>query len=729
MGDAWLSPDTCGVKLAEFEQMTRQMTRAAPALATLADQLWQTLNAAGVSTAPALEIRRLAAWATDAASDLRRRNLLAHDMDRQPGAPRLCGLDGTYLTLPDRFTDQVAHYEGTRVADVLRRAAAGDRSAWDELNRIRPEDVTPAFAKALMASLGTDDLVGIPLALAKQLAGDMNLEPADGSLNNVSDGRINADAAKARGALSVLARALSYTTDPQSKGYLGDQFLNQLRATGRSHFPPQAPPANQVDGYQAISTLLGASGDARFSSAFFRVVGHDMIAYDREQRKNSPNVVTDLSGYFHLGNALDAGTTKVVRENNALLGRQGGPPPQREILSPLLETAAHSGRDAAQSLLTGWHGPFAPKDAAIKKDSDLYYLIHDLRQDWGRTDHGKALGNALRTAATGQDEVSKTIALQAAKALADNARAYFKPDVVQNKMQVDGDAASDLSALRPVMADVLARHMGELHSVYRYFHYTTAPDASGLENGDLDYVLLDVCRNANAYDTLLKAEIVHARIAVDGAVAAGGDLTRNLEDILPAEGWMFGRLVEARTRTVQAEKARLDAVNAELSQHVNELVGLIPVTSLYGKAAEKVPGGDAVGAKVTGRLTTALENWITQRLAEKPDPALLAPKSNTEAVQRLFAQMIASSMAEHREFAGDDLRGRSFATDESHPKVKSLSSLDGEQLSAFLRWATVHARLDSADNVMRSTVEQGQKEVAGHFNGKDGDHLPPSFTG
>ncbi|MFA1551097.1 Scr1 family TA system antitoxin-like transcriptional regulator [Actinomadura chokoriensis] len=79
----WLDPDTCGVKLAEFEHMTQQMTQAAPKLAELADTLWQALNAAKVSTAPAMEIKRIAAWADQAASDLRRRNQLAHDLDRQ----------------------------------------------------------------------------------------------------------------------------------------------------------------------------------------------------------------------------------------------------------------------------------------------------------------------------------------------------------------------------------------------------------------------------------------------------------------------------------------------------------------------------------------------------------------------------------------------------------------------------------------------------------------------
>ncbi|MFC4910593.1 hypothetical protein [Actinomadura gamaensis] len=728
MGDAWLSPDTCGVKLDEFEHMTRQMTRAAPALATLADQLWQTLNAAGVSTAPALEIRRLAAWAADAASDLRRRSLLAHDMDRERIGMKLCTPDGTYLTLPDRFTDQVSHLEGARVADALRRAAAGDRSAWDELDRIRPEDVTPAFARALMTSLGPNDLVRLPITLAGQLAGDTNLEPADGSLHVVPDSRINADAAKARTILAFLARSLALTTDPQSKGYLGDHFLTQLRDVGRSHFPPDAPPGSRVDGYQSLSTILGSSGTARFSPAFFRVVGQDMIAYNREQRKNSPAVVTDLSGHFHLGNALDPGVTKVVREPGGLLGRHDAYP-QREILSPLLETAAHSGRDAAQTLLTGWHGPFTPKDTALKKDSNLYYLMHDLREDWGRTDHGKSLAEALRTAATGQDTTSTAIALQAAKAVADNARTYFKPDVGQQKMTVDKSGADDLSALRPAMAEILAKHIDRLHSIYRYFHYTTTPDDSGLENGDLDYVLLDVCRDAGSYDTLLKGEMAHARLAVDNAVAKDGDLTRNLEDALPSEGWMFGRLLEARTRTVQAETDRLEVSNEELRRYVDQLVGLIPIASVYGRAAEKIPKGQDMSGKLTDKVMGVLKDWITQRLAEKPDPAILTPKTNTEAVQRLFAQMIASSMAARGRFSNAGLRGRSFAVEGSQAGIKPLDSLSTDDLRAFLNWANEEVHVDRFDVVTQSTVQQGVMEVSRHYADGDGQHLPPSSSG
>ncbi|MFC5180230.1 hypothetical protein [Actinomadura harenae] len=717
MGDAWLAPDTCGVKLAEFEAMTRQMTRAAPALATLADQLWQTLHAAGVSTAPALEIRRLAAWATDAASDLRRRNLLAHDMDRRTTAPKLCAPDGTYLTLPDRFGDQVSHFEGISLADVLRRAAAGDRSAWKELDRIRPEDVTPAFAKALTTSLGADGLLAVPVALAERLAADMNLEPADGSLHLVSDTQINADAERARGALSILTRCLALTTDPQGKGSMGDQFLIRLREAGRSRF------TNGVDGYQSLSTLLAADATTAFSPAFFRVIGHDMIAYDRDRRKTSPDVVTDLSGHFHLGNALDAGTTKVVRESGGLLDRHDVHP-QREILSPLLETAAHSGRDAAQTLLTGWHGPFAPKDPTLKPDSDLYYLIHDLRHDWGRTDHGKSLGNALRTATTSQDEASTTLTLQAAKVLADDARTHFGVDVSGNRITI-GDGADDLAAMRPAMADVLAQHIGKVQEVYRFFQSTTREEgATPLRNGDLDYALLDICRDANAYDTLLKAQVAHARIQIDRTIAEGQDLPNALK----GEGRMLGHLIEARNRAVGGEKARLAEDLARLNAEADRLTGLIPVAGTYARYAATLPKGEQAATWLTGKVMAAMKAQVVQHLAEKPDPTVLASKDNAEAVERLFTQMVTSSLVEHGKYSAADVSGQPFA-DPTHPgKIKAIDSMSGTELNSLLSWANESVSLGNMSDDLSGALERGRVDTSGHYRDDSGDNLPPSVS-
>lgn len=230
----WLDPDTCGVKLAEFEHLTQQMTQAAPKLAELADKLWQALNTAQVSTAPAMEIKRIAAWADQAASDLRRRNQLAHDLDRQKLAFVVCRQDGDYLKLPDRYTDQVGYAAGRRSADLFRRAASGDPQAKTALRRLRPEDITPMFAKGLLEALGPEALLKLPMDLTLPLAADVRQHRKG----------VDAHAAETRATLALLGRSLALATRPDTKAYLGDNYLRGLTLAGRKNFPPLSTPPN-----------------------------------------------------------------------------------------------------------------------------------------------------------------------------------------------------------------------------------------------------------------------------------------------------------------------------------------------------------------------------------------------------------------------------------------------------------------------------------------------------
>ncbi|TDD93723.1 hypothetical protein, partial [Actinomadura rubrisoli] len=326
MKDDWPGPDTCGVKLAQFEHMTQQMTQAAPRLEQLADELWQALNGAGVSTAPAMEIKRIAAWAGQAASDLRRRNLLVHDLDRQKLAFTVCRPDGTYLTLPDRYTDQVAYADGRRAAELFRRAASGDASAQSALRGIQPDDITPMFARALIESLGARALVKLPMSLTFRIVGD----------------RDQRHAADTRATLALLGRALALATDPNGKGYVGGEYLNALRTAGRANFPPLSTPPNGTSGYQSLATLIGSSSGTRFSAHFIDVVGNDMIAYDTGLRKSLGQApLPDLTGEYGLGNALDPSTTKPIPGER-----------KTDFLAPLFEAAAASGKAASQALLT-----------------------------------------------------------------------------------------------------------------------------------------------------------------------------------------------------------------------------------------------------------------------------------------------------------------------------------------------------------------------------------------
>lgn len=716
--DAWLAPGTCGVKLAEFERITQQMTQAAPKLRELADALWQALNGAGVSTAPAMEVKRIAAWADEAASDLRRRCLLVHDLDRQKLAFTICRPDGTYRTLPDRYTDQVAHANGRRSAELFRRAASGDASAQAALRRLRPGDITPMFAKALLESLRPEELLKLPMALAQRLAGDIGRQRPSR----------DAHAADTRATLALLGRSLALATDPGGKGYLGDDYLSALREAGRTNLPPLSTPPNGTSGYQSLATLIGSAGDVRFSTRFIDLVGNDMIAYDSGLRKTLGQApLPDLTGKYALGNALDPSTTTVT-----------GGERKTDFLAPLLEAAAVSGTAASQALLNHRAmGPVATGPQPRTSGTNLQYLLHDRRSVWAESDHGAALGKTIRSAATGQDPESTRLAFAAAQILATDARKNV--EVKDGKFQVGdrgpfdaiwhgelGDALArphhydELSGLRPAMAHVLVAHLDRLHDIVRLSGYDERPGSTGLTADDLDYLLLDVTRNAEAYETLLMGQLAHAKISINRTVTD----SKALSNAVTGEGWMFGHLLEARHQSVGAEEARLAEDLERMRKYVGYGVGLIPVGTEV--VAQRVPvAGQAYGdasAKVSGLMT----GWLAKRMADKADPTILAPTTETEAVERLFNQMIASALVSQGRFSTTDLAGRSFATHGPHPKIRPIDSMTASQLEALLRWADENSGISDLRNDVTSSSSNGAREAAGHFRGSDGHHVSPS---
>ncbi|MFD0685441.1 hypothetical protein [Actinomadura fibrosa] len=712
--DGWLGPDTCGVKLAQFEQMAQQMTRAAPALARLADELWQALNGAGVSTAPAMEVKRIAAWAADAAADLRRRDVLVHDLDRQKLAMSVCRPDGTYLKLPDRYTDQVAYAEGRRATDLLRKAATGDAAAQKALRRMRPEDVTPMFAKALLESLGPEELLKLPMSLTMRLAGDANNDrPA-----------LAAHAADTRAILAILGRSLALTTDPARKGYLGDDYLSALRAAGRTTFPPLSVLPKGTAGYQSLATLLGSTG-TRFSAHFIDTVGNDMVAYDSGLRPTLGQVpLPDLAGRYGLGNALDPSATDI---------RTGGR--RTDFLAPLLLAAAASGKEASQKLLT--HRPMGPlpQDPQPRTSgTNLQYLLHDRRAVWGESDHGTALGKTLEAATTAQDPGSTRLAFAAAQILATDARANFK--VKDGKVQVGDKAPLDallsgapadaiarphhydeLSGLRPSMAKVLVAHLDQLHDLVRLSRFDERPGSTGLTADDLDYLLLDVARNATAYETLLMGQIAHAKIAVDRTVQNHGDLSNTIA----GEGQMFGHLLEARHQTLGAEGLRLAEDLARMQSYVGHGIALLPVD--FAPITRVPIAGDVFNValgKLSGKLTTVL----AKKLADKEDPAIVAPKTDTEGVERLFNQMIISSLVTHGQYVRTGLDGRAFVDEQN--RIKPLATMSPSEMEKLIRWANNTMKLNNQSDTVMTAIENGATTTSGHYRGSGGENVSES---
>ncbi|MGI5165103.1 hypothetical protein ACQEU3_12170 [Spirillospora sp. CA-253888] len=696
MADQWLAPDTCGVKLAQFERMTQDMDRAAPQLAALADQLWQALNGAGVSTAPAMEIKRIAAWAREAATELRRRNALAQNLDRERIAMKVSRVDGTYLTLPDRYTDQIGYAEGRRIAALARRAAAGDRTALTELQRRRPEDVTPAMAKALMTELGASGLLDVTGRLADQVRAHRE------------------DTALARAnwnTLSLLGRGLAFATDPgQKSGYVGGRFFGDLIGAGRSTFPPNASLPAGITGYQALSTLLANAGNTRFSPDFFKAVGTDMIAHDRHIRETFGNApLPDLTARFKSG-----------------ADPSSAPGGSTDFLVPLLNAAAASGRQGAQALFRGAPmGPHAKDAPANTKMGNLEYLLSDRRELWGKAaqaDHGAALGEALRVAASGQDELSRALAFDAGKLLADDARKHFT--VKEDKIGIQGEERLDaLAGLREPAAQIFASHITKMNDIYQAFRFGATSGSTPMDDADLDYLLLELTRSADAYDTLLKAQIAHAKVAIDRAAPGGKD---KLENAIIGEGWMFGHLLEARHQTTQGEESRLAEDKKRIEGYVSMGVGFAGGKAVESVATKAPLLGEGFNL-VVGKAQDELTKWIVERAADKPDDTILAPKTSSEAVEKLFSQMIVSSLYSHDRLPREDLRGQSFASSGPQAKVLPPESLNGGQLEELVRWATNRFGLNDLAEAVHSSTEQGKTETAGHFKDKPGDDVRPSF--
>lgn len=694
----WLDPDTCGVKLAEFEQMTRQLTQAAPKLADLADELWQALHAAQVSTAPAMEIKRIAAWADRAASDLRRRNQLAHDLDRQRLAFTICRPDGDYLKLPDRYTDQVGYAAGRRSADLFRRAASGDPAAKAALRALRPGDITPMFAKGLLESLGPEALLKLPMDLTVPLTADVRHDREG----------VDARAAETRAILALWGRSLALSTRPGTAAYLGDDYLRNLTRAGRANFPPLSTPPHGTAGYQSLSALLAAAGDTRFSTHFIDTVGSDMIAYDGRLRKTlGEEPLPTLAGKAGLGNALDPTTTKVVPNDN-----------KTDFLAALLTAAAHSGKEASQALLTHTYmGPFEQGTEPGFKATTLQYLLHDRRPVWSATDHGTALGEAIQTAATGQDAESTALAFEAAKILAADARKYFGVSASQHLEIKDSDGLDALSGLRRPMAEVLASHITEINGSLNAAGLALKTASSPLSDAQLDYLLLFVTRDAQAFTVLLTTQTAHARLAVDHAIANRA----NWKNVVDGEAGMFGRLLEIRNQNIAAEGGRLQGVSEDLRNIVETGVSFLPTGE---ERMNRVPVAGHLYSLAINKLRKQMVDWITKQLAEKPNESVVGPTTNVEALEKMFMQMVASSVVAHGAYAKRELDGQPFLVKGSKTEIMPLMEMNPEQVSQFLQWANEYTNLNSVRSGLKSSVTGGAADVTGHFRGSDGNVTP-----
>jgi hypothetical protein len=583
--DGWLSPGTSGVILGEFEAISRQMDKAAPVIDELAQQMWSILNSAGVDTAPAMKVKSIAEWADSAAIDIRRRLRLVHEMDRQDIAMAgYCTSQGTYLTLPDRYQDQLAVLDGRTAGDLLKKAANGDRAALTKLSAFANQARNPYFAKALLDAIGAKGLTELPAQLAEPLRDQLKQNQTQGL----------AQAKQTRLILDILRNALAIATDPHAKVHVDDQFLSDLAKEGESIHEVAGI---KYPGYAALGTiLLATTGKPPFSPEFMRTVGQDMIAYDQRARAdlgggNGPP--PDIAGTFGLGDILAPTLDQP--------GAQPSPLKPPDYLSGLLRAAAGSAA-SAQALLDG-----TPPNSPSAQNT-LTYLLRDRWREWKMGDRGDALGKALEVAAKGNDDASKRLAVLITQIRADDIDSFMS--VHGNRWTIsDRDRVDALSGLRDSLAVILGNHIDDVGAALQHPEVATRPDAGHeilqgykeralFASDDLYRLLADIGRDEGAYKSLLWAQAAHMRKAIDDAYDLPG---RSVVDWANMEAGVLGSIVagyqeaqlaEGLSR-VEAEKRANDSTQALLDFGI----GLLPV-----------PGAKQLGAATNDLARNAYES-------------------------------------------------------------------------------------------------------------------------
>ncbi|WP_344596693.1 DUF6571 family protein [Actinomadura vinacea] len=276
-----------------------------------------------------------------------------------------------------------------------------------------------------------------------------------------------------------------------------------------------------------------------------------------------------------------------------------------------------------------------------------------------------------------------------------------------------------LSGLRPYTADILATHIRKVNDIYGTFILGAKRADAPVTDVDLDYVLLDVSRDANAFDKLLKAQIAHAKVDIQSAVGTGN--RDRLNGAVVANAQIFGHLLEARNQTVLAEGGRVEAANKQLQANVSSLLGLV------GNAGAEIVGqrgGAPAQMAYDATIQAVLDKISAQAVKpfeEQPADITMEPKNNTEAIEALFGQLLVSSLITHNKADPNDLKGEPFATDDDPPRLRPLDSLTPDEYEKLLQYSrnkfpTIRALQGDA----LKEIGNGMTRATWHYRTEDG---------
>ncbi|WP_433511023.1 hypothetical protein ACQP2T_45270 [Nonomuraea sp. CA-143628] len=689
-----------GVKPSEFDAMAGKHTEAARRLEELAQALHSELQSAGLHTSPAARLRQLAGRVTTQAEDLRRRQKLVHELQRQKVTFGMSTAAGSFLEMPDGLEAAKGLLDGTLAGRAALNAAEGDAKALAELKKYATRTGDAEFVKAFLGTLGAQGVTRLPGSLAARLR--------DAGTHGDSD-RLAQLSGQGKDALRMLSAALARGTDPKNPAYVGAEFLKDLVREGRAQ---QKAGDTKYTGYQAQALIWRAhDGKPPYSKEFMEAVGRDVIVYEYEQRKDewaaskdllgrmfagAQVPVVDLAGALGLGTMLRPGT------------HAGNPGARASSLVDDLFQAAKSSREASHALLdqtpAGW------------KESVLHYL---LTTRWGASRYlgdYAPFNDLLVTATTGRDETSQKLAAEMMKTVADEVRPAFGKGESGNLEIKNRETFDRFAPLSYPLARAIAANIDQVSKLllnHAVFHQVAATDMA--------YALALATSHDAGFEALVRAQTEHMRAALDTVPPVGlnasnaerfgftkadvkafdfdgdgrvdkADIKQFLTDRTVDEARSFSHIVEIRRQVLIAQGLDDKKADESLKTMVSNAIGLLPVPGA------KQVGELAAGAfgklitteydKLTGAAYDEIAKQVAQQMSEHRrglDETYRTLADNRLAVERLAEQMLATTMLNKGLLDDTNMNDRTFATG-TPLTIKPFAEMSPQEYSDFLEW-------------------------------------------
>jgi hypothetical protein len=716
-----------GVKQPEFDTMTGRHAQAAQQLEELARRLHGELQGAGLDTSPAARLRELAGRVTTQAEDLRRRQKLVHELQRQKVSFGTSTSAGSFLEMPDGLEAAKGLLDGTLAGRAALNASRGDAKALAELEKYASRAGDAEFVKVFLGVLGAGGATRLPSSIATQLRA---------ASKQGDSARVASLSAQGQRALGMLSRTLAKATDPKNPAYLGADFTKDLVKQGRTEHKSGDM---KYSGYQAQALIWRAhEGKPPYSKEFMEIVGRDVIVYEREQRETAWKVskdyawaqrpMVDLAGVLGLGTLLRPGTQADAP------GAKGS----SSVVDDLFH-AAKSSREASHALLA--HTP------AGWKESMLDYLLTTRWDVSQYVDDGALISDMLITATTGQDAASQGLAAEMIKVVSDEVRGAFQPGDEQLEIK-DREIFDRYVPLSYPLARAISANIDQLSELY-----LNQAVWGAVTPADMSYALVLAGSNDKGFEALARAQTEHMRAALDTVPPIGlnasnakqfgfteaefkdSDLNHNgqvdradtiqfLKDRTVEEATPFNHIVETRRQALIAQGLDDKKADEALKGMVADAIGLLPVPGARqaGKLATGV-FGEIIGKgyeHFAGVGYDKIAEQVTLRMSANRrdlDETYKTLADNRLAVERLTEQMLATAMLNKGLLDGLELRTQQFHHGNT-PSIKPFAEMTPREYSQFLHWVRERGGSSSLINDFKTTFRR-TNEVTDYFSSDD----------